>query len=99
LIGLLDSDATAIADGGGLAVTFLRPIEGGEQIAHAWVEIANLASRNMTILERTVNGQPGLVAQQNGVTVTVFAFDVAGDRIKHIWAVRNPEKLRPWTAG
>jgi hypothetical protein len=38
--------------------------------------------------------QPGLVAQQDGVTVTVFAFDVAGDRIKHIWVVRNPEKLR-----
>jgi hypothetical protein len=27
------------------------------------------------------------------------AFDVAGDRIKHIWVVRNPEKLRPWTTG
>jgi RNA polymerase sigma factor (sigma-70 family) len=97
LIGLLDPDATAIADGGGLAVTFLHPIEGGEQIARAWVEIANRGLSNMTILERTVNGQPGLVAQQDGVTVTVFAFDVAGDRIRRIWAVRNPEKLRPWT--
>jgi RNA polymerase sigma factor (sigma-70 family) len=99
LIGLLDPDATAIADGGGLAVTFLRPIEGGEQIARAWVEIASRAPSNMTFLERTVNGQPGLVAQQDGVTVTVFAFDVAGDRIKHIWAVRNPDKLRRWTTG
>ena len=99
LIGLLDPDATAIADGGGLAITFLHPIEGGEQIARAWVEIANRATSNMAFLERTVNGQPGLVAQQDGVTVTVFAFDVAGDRIKHIWAVRNPEKLRPWTTG
>ncbi len=97
LIGLLDPDATAIADGGGLATTFLRPIEGGEQIARAWVEIANRAPGNMRFLERTVNGQPGLVAQQDGVTVTVFAFDVAGGRIKHIWVVRNPEKLRPWT--
>jgi RNA polymerase sigma factor (sigma-70 family) len=99
LIGLLDPDATAIADGGGLATTFLRPIEGGEQIARAWIEIANRAPSNMTFLERTVNGQPGLVAQQDGLTVTVFAFDVAGDRIKHIWVVRNPEKLRPWTTG
>jgi RNA polymerase sigma factor (sigma-70 family) len=98
LIGLLDPDATAIADSGGLAVAFLHPIEGGEQIARAWVEIANRASGNMTFLERTVNGQPGLVAQQDGVTVTVFAFDIVDDRIKHIWAVRNPEKLRPWTA-
>jgi hypothetical protein len=97
LIGLLDPEATAIADGGGLATTFLRPIEGGEQIARAWVEIANRSLSDITFLERTVNGQPGLVAQQDGVTVTVFAFEVAGDRIKHIWAIRNPEKLRPWT--
>jgi RNA polymerase sigma-70 factor (ECF subfamily) len=99
LIALLDPDATAIADGGGLATTFLHPIEGGEQIAHAWLEIARRRPGNMTFLERTVNGQPGLVAQQEGVTVSVFAFDVAGDRIKHIWVVRNPEKLRPWTTG
>lgn len=99
LIGLLDPDATAIADGGGLATTFLRPIEGGEQIARAWVEIADRRPGDMTVLERTVNGQPGLVAQQDGVTVTVFAFEVAGDRIKHIWVVRNPEKLRRWTTG
>jgi hypothetical protein len=98
LISLLDPDATAIADGGGLAVTFVDPIEGGLQIARAWVEIANLAPRGITILERTVNGQPGLVAQQNGVIVSVFAFDIAGDRIKHIWVVRNPEKLRPWSS-
>ena len=99
LIGLLDPGATAIADGGGLATTFLRPIEGSEQIARAWVEIANRRPSNMTFVERTVNGQPGLVALQDGLTVTVFAFDVAGDRIKHIWVVRNPEKLRPWTTG
>ena len=99
LIGLLDPQATAIADGGGLATTFLRPIEGGEQIARAWVEIANRSLSDTMFLERTVNGQPGLVAQQDGVTVTVFAFEVAGDRIKHIWAVRNPEKIRPWTTG
>jgi RNA polymerase sigma factor (sigma-70 family) len=99
LIGLLDPDATAIADGGGLATTFLNPIEGGTQIAHAWVEIANRAAGNMTFLERSVNGQPGLVAQQDGLIVTVFAFDFAGDRIRHIWVIRNPEKLRPWRTG
>ena len=97
LIGLLDPDATAIADGGGLVSAALRPIEGAEQIARHYVDIAAMTPSNVTILERTVNGQPGLVAQHDGVTVTVFAFDLAGDRIKHIWAVRNPDKLRPWT--
>ncbi|GAA4219822.1 RNA polymerase sigma factor SigJ [Actinocatenispora rupis] len=96
LIGLLDPAATATADGGGLATTFLEPIEGGEQIAYAWVELARRRRADTTFLERTVNGQPGLVAQQNGVTVTVFGFEIVADRITHIWVVRNPEKLRQW---
>jgi RNA polymerase sigma factor (sigma-70 family) len=95
LIGLLDPDATVIADGGGLVSAALRPVEGGEQIARYALALASRAG-GLTLLERTVNGQPGLVAQQDGATVTVFAFDVAGDRIRRIWAVRNPEKLRPW---
>src|SRR5215469_228971 len=96
LIGLLDPDAMVIADGGGLVSALLHPIEGAEQIARYMADLASRA--RVTLLERTVNGQPGLVAQQDGITVTVFAFEVAGDRIKHIWAVRNPDKLRPWTA-
>jgi RNA polymerase sigma factor (sigma-70 family) len=99
LIGLLDPGATVIADGGGLVSAALRPIEGGEQVARYLAAIASQAPGSVTFLERTVNGQPGLVAQQDGVTVTVFAFDIAGDRITRIWAVRNPEKLRPWTTG
>jgi RNA polymerase sigma factor (sigma-70 family) len=99
LIGLLDPDATAVADGGGLVSAALQPIEGAEQIARHYVDIAGRTPDKVTILERTVNGQPGLVAQHDGVTVTVVAFDLAGDRIKHIWAIRNPDKLRPWTMG
>ena len=99
LIGLLDPGATVTADGGGLVSAASAPIEGAEQIARYLVDLAGRASGNLTFLERAVNGQPGLVAQQNGVTVTVFAFDVPGDRITRIWAVRNPDKLRPWTTG
>jgi RNA polymerase sigma factor (sigma-70 family) len=98
LIGLLDPDVTAIGDGGGVVSAVLHPIEGGEQVARFAVDVADRVP-DLTLLERTVNGQPGLVGQQDGVTVLVMAFDVAGDRIKHIWAVRNPEKLRPWMTG
>ena len=28
--------------------------------------------------------------------MTVAAFDVSDGRVTRIWAVRNPEKLRPW---
>jgi hypothetical protein len=98
LIGLLDPDATAIADGGGLVTAIARPVEGGERIARGCVDFAS-RSPGLAILERTVNGQPGLVARQDGVTVAVAAFDIAGDRVRHLWVVLNPEKLRPWTGG
>jgi RNA polymerase sigma factor (sigma-70 family) len=97
LIGLLDPDARAIADTGGL--TEAEPaIEGGEQIARVIVDLADRAP-GLTVVERTVNGQPGLVAQHDGIIVTVMAFAVAGGRITHMWGMRNPEKLRSWTTG
>ncbi|MFF0423203.1 RNA polymerase sigma factor SigJ [Streptomyces sp. NPDC004520] len=99
LIGLLDPAAVATADGGGLAVTHPRPLVGAERIARGYAEIARLWDGRTTFQERTVNGVPGLVAWQDGDLATVFAFEIAGDRIRRIWAVRNPEKLRPWKAG
>jgi RNA polymerase sigma factor (sigma-70 family) len=98
LVGLLDPGATAVGDGGGVVLAALAPVEGAEQIARYIVGLANLVP-GLTLLEQAVNGQPGLVAQEEGVTTAVFAFDVAGDRIRRIWGVRNPDKLRRWTGG
>ena len=98
LVPVLDPDATAVADGGGLVSAELRPINGADPVAVACVDVAAMAP-GLTLLERVVNGQPGLVAELDGAVVTVLAFDVAGDRITRIWAVRNPEKLRSWTTG
>ncbi|WP_030768319.1 MULTISPECIES: RNA polymerase sigma factor SigJ [unclassified Streptomyces] len=95
LVGLLAPDAAMIADGGGLVGAALRPIEGSARIAEYLIQIADRAP-GLQLLERSVNGRPGLVAQHTGVTVTVAAFELSGDRVTRIWAVRNPEKLRPW---
>jgi RNA polymerase sigma factor (sigma-70 family) len=94
LLGVLDPDAVAIADGGGLVEAALEPRLGAETIAHFLVGLG--ARATLDLEEHMVNGQPGLVGRQDGATVTVFAFDVAEDRITRIWAVRNPDKLRPW---
>ncbi|KUL30738.1 RNA polymerase sigma factor SigJ [Actinoplanes awajinensis] len=95
LISLLDPAATVIADGGGLAAAALHPIEGRTQIARYAVTIADRAP-DMHFLERTVNGEPGLIAQVNGQTTAVLAFELTGHLIKNIWSIRNPEKLHPW---
>lgn len=96
LVGLLDPDATMVTDGGGLAGAALRPVRGGERLAEYLCHFVDRLPA-LVLLERTVNGRPGLVAQHAGVTVTVAAFGLAGGRVHRIWAVRNPEKLRPWT--
>jgi RNA polymerase sigma factor (sigma-70 family) len=98
LIRLLDPDAVMTADGGGLASAAPCPIQGREKVARYALGIADLLA-DATILERNVNGQPGLVVQRAGATVSVVAFTVTGNRITHIWAVRNPEKLRSWPTG
>ncbi|MFC8392886.1 MULTISPECIES: RNA polymerase sigma factor SigJ [unclassified Streptomyces] len=95
LVGLLDPAAVMTADGGGMVGTVLRPVEGGTRIAQYMVAIADKAP-GLELLERSVNGVPGLVAQRAGVVMTVASFDVSDGRVTRIWAVRNPEKLRPW---
>lgn len=98
LIGLLAPDAVATGDGGGLVPAALHPVEGAEQVAHFFAGRMD-AVPEVTLSESTVNGQPGLVAQLDDVPVSVLAFAFDGDRIKRIWAVLNPDKLRPWRAG
>ncbi|MFE9835358.1 RNA polymerase sigma factor SigJ [Streptomyces sp. NPDC005551] len=96
LVGLLDPAAVMTADGGGMVGTVLRPVEGGARIAEYMIAIADRAP-GLQLLQRTVNGAPGLVAQQSGIVMTVAAFDITDRRVTRIWATRNPEKLRPWT--
>jgi len=96
LLQILDPAATVVSDSGGVVPASLRPHEGAERIASYLVDLATRAGGMLTLLERSVNGQPGLVAEHEGVAATVFAFDIRGSRIQRVWAVRNPDKLRSW---
>ena len=53
----------------------------------------------MAFLERPVNGQPGLVAELDGVIVTVFAFDVAACDHPHLGRTQPRRSSGRWTAG
>ncbi|MFC9967546.1 RNA polymerase sigma factor SigJ [Nocardia ignorata] len=96
LVGLLDPTAIATADSGGLVPAFREPLVGSSEIATAWIHIGTRLS-TVVLVERMVNGQPGLVAEADGKVVSVYSFDIVDDRISRIWVMRNPEKLRAWT--
>jgi RNA polymerase sigma-70 factor (ECF subfamily) len=93
LLAVLAPDATATGDGGGRVTALPEPLVGAEQIAAFY---AGRSPQGLQLLERTVNGQPGLVVRSHGVTVLVAAFEVVAARIQHIWAVLNPDKLHSW---
>ncbi|WP_329034197.1 RNA polymerase sigma factor SigJ [Streptomyces sp. NBC_00178] len=97
LVGILDPAAVMTADGGGAVGAALHPVVGGARIAQYMAAMADRAP-GLELLERSVNGAPGLVALHAGVVMTVASIDVADDRVARIWAVRNPEKLRLWSA-
>ncbi|MDQ0787918.1 RNA polymerase sigma factor (sigma-70 family) [Streptomyces sp. B3I7] len=95
LVRLLDPSVVAIADGGGRAMASPVPVQGHLRVAELLVHLAGLAGR-LDLLERTVNGQPGLVAVNGSEVLTVYAFDIDESRIRRIWAIRNPDKLQSW---
>ncbi|MFD4748895.1 RNA polymerase subunit sigma-24, partial [Streptomyces rubiginosohelvolus] len=41
-------------------------------------------------------GAGGRGPRRDGVVMTVASFDLTDGRVTRVWAVRNPEKLRPW---
>jgi RNA polymerase sigma factor (sigma-70 family) len=96
LIDILDPTVTAVADGGGVVLASLSPIESSDRVARYFIQLAQLAG-TVTLLERSVNGNPGLVAIHEGAIASVYAFDIADGRIQRIWVVRNPDKLRLWS--
>lgn len=98
LISLLDPGATVTGDLGGLPAALPGPFQGAEQIARTCL-LAVSQAPGLTLLERTVSGQPGLIAQRDGITVMVCAFEITGDQITRIWAILNPDKLRSWAVG
>ncbi|WP_280406544.1 RNA polymerase sigma factor SigJ [Nocardia carnea] len=97
LLRVLDPEATAVTDGGGLVSAAAEPITG----AHAVAEFLLAVYRRQPdlVLDHTdVNGEPGLTARSGagGEVLAVLSFTTRGDRVDRIWVVRNPEKLGRW---
>ncbi|MEU3964611.1 hypothetical protein AB0F42_33270 [Streptomyces buecherae] len=91
--------ATFTVDGGGVVAAAPQPIQGSEGIARYLTGLVTQAPGGLTLSERAVNHRAGLLIAYAGVTVAVYAFNIADGHITHAWAMRNPDKLHPWTTG
>ncbi|HEY8428358.1 MAG TPA: sigma-70 family RNA polymerase sigma factor [Sandaracinaceae bacterium] len=97
LIELLDPEAVAIADGGGVVRAALAPVRGPRAIAETLVRVFE-RHPGLTLAEHLVNARPGLVAKDRDGSVLAVVGVGSSERgaIDRLWIVRNPFKLRAW---
>jgi RNA polymerase sigma-70 factor (ECF subfamily) len=92
---MLCPHATAVFDGGGKVRTRVRSVRGPQQVARSLLTVLGPHPRT-TVAAQSVTGRTGMVVRYEQRVVAVISLDVAGDRVAHVWAVLNPDKLRRW---
>jgi RNA polymerase sigma-70 factor (ECF subfamily) len=95
LTGLLARDARVISDGGGKVTAALKVIVGDDRTARFLIGVSRKGLRGATARFALVNGLPGLIVEDAGGLIQTVAFEIGeDDRIRAVYVVRNPEKLR-----
>lgn len=95
LIELLSADAVSYSDGGGKVHAALRPVRTPEHVARMAIALSKRVSPEQHVRFEQVNGRMALVVYNaDGSRVSVMAFDTTDERIRGIYIVVNPEKLR-----
>jgi len=95
LLAVLHADATLIADGGGKALAAQHPVIGADRIAEFVIDIVGKMRWSESDPRLvTINGAPGLLLRHPTFGNGTYSFDIADGRIRAIYVVRNPDKLR-----
>jgi len=95
LMAVLHADATLVADGGGKAAAPAGPLLGAHRIAEfliAMVGKVRWSESDPQVV--SINGTPGLLVRHPISGDGTYSFDIADGRIRGIYVVRNPDKLR-----
>jgi len=99
LMAVLHADATLVADGGGKASAATRPVLGADRVAKfvlGYATKAHLAEPEFQLV--AVNGTPGLLMRHPHAGTGAYSFDIVDGRIRAVYVVRNPDKLRAFLA-
>lgn len=96
LLAVLADDVVAYSDGGGKATAARRPIVGADRVAAFVAGIVRGAPPDIRVDVRIarVNGLPGLLTFVDGRLYHVASIEVEERRIRRIFIVLNPDKLR-----
>ena len=99
LMAVLHADATLVSDGGGKAAAATRPVLGAERISKFMLGYAGKAKWSESDFQLvTINGAPGLLIRHPLAGDGTYSFDIDEGRIRAVYVMRNPDKLRGFLA-
>ncbi|MGH6859349.1 MAG: sigma factor-like helix-turn-helix DNA-binding protein, partial [Phyllobacterium sp.] len=95
LQSLLADDVVLYADGGGIRLSVINPIESMENVCRFLDGVSHRAEYRLPPLlyHGRIDGLPGFVTCEPDGLPQTTALEIEGGRIKAIYVVRNPEKL------
>jgi RNA polymerase sigma-70 factor (ECF subfamily) len=94
LLALLTEDATIYSDGGGRVSAAGKPVRGAQQVSKFLVGIQPRLPADTVLRFVQINGRPGVLMSSGGELYNAACFDIEGERVRNIYIVRNPDKLR-----
>ncbi len=97
-MALLADDVVLVSDGGPTRRAARHPILGPQRVTRFIVNLARRSSPATSYQPARFNGSPGLWLHDPTYGDTALCAEVAGDRVRRIWIVSAPEKLRAPTA-
>ena len=95
---LLETDVTAVVDGGGNVPAPAGPVTGAADVADYLLGLIG-DHPPLLLAEHSVNGGTGIVLISGERVVGVVTVGTRLDRVAELLIVLNPEKLRAWNLG
>ncbi|HEX6536421.1 MAG TPA: RNA polymerase sigma-70 factor [Gemmatimonadaceae bacterium] len=94
MLAVLAPEATFTSDGGGKVRAARRPVRGAERIARMLSGIERKFHWPFRYRLGHVNGEPALIQFRGDALFAVSCIDTDGERIRAVYRVMNPDKLR-----
>ena len=100
LLKLLSEDVAIYADGGGKVSATIKPLLGAGTAAKFFITVYRMLPAGAQIQMRFVpiNAEPGVLVFISGKLEQAMTFEISDGRIRAIYVVRNPDKLRHLSA-
>jgi RNA polymerase sigma-70 factor (ECF subfamily) len=92
---LLADGVVVESDGGGKRPAAMEPIHGIESVMELQAGLARFFAKggSQILCYGMINGLPGFVTREADGLLQTTALEIDGDRISHVYIVRNPDKL------